>query len=97
MLDCGVKVNMIRELVKLNCSVTVFPATTSFKDIQNHQDGFDALFLSNGPGNPSQVPEETINTIREWVSTELNKNKYDSVLRPVFGVCMGNQLLGYII
>ena len=78
-LDCGMKLNIVRSLVKRGCRVTVLPWNTSPEKIEAlHPDG---LFLSNGPGDPEDVPE-TIRTVRALLG------KY-----PVFGICLGHQIL----
>ena len=77
-LDLGIKFNIIRSLVRLGCDVTVFPATASAKDLA----GYDGLFLSNGPGDPSAVTY-AIETLREVLKTEV----------PIFGICLGHQIL----
>lgn len=80
-LDFGVKANILRSLVRRNAAVTVLPWNYDFNSIR---DKFDGLFLTNGPGNPSQCMEAVSKlrkTLREW-------NK------PIFGICMGHQIIG---
>eukprot|EP00163_Fabomonas_tropica_P004427 TRINITY_DN1389_c0_g1_i4.p1 TRINITY_DN1389_c0_g1~~TRINITY_DN1389_c0_g1_i4.p1 ORF type:complete len:2183 (+),score=585.91 TRINITY_DN1389_c0_g1_i4:415-6963(+) len=77
-VDCGLKLNQLRCLVKRGAKVTVVPWNYDFT-----QDKMDALFLSNGPGDPSNV-QETIARI----STVINSRDI-----PVFGICLGHQLL----
>ncbi|MDR1347062.1 MAG: glutamine-hydrolyzing carbamoyl-phosphate synthase small subunit [Prevotellaceae bacterium] len=77
LVDCGVKHNIIRCLLKRNVEVIRVPWDYDFAQIN-----FDGLFVSNGPGNPEYCTE-TVENIRKT----LNGNK------PVFGICMGNQLL----
>ena len=77
-LDFGIKFNIVRSLVGLGCDITVFPATASAKELE----GYDGLFLSNGPGDPSAVTY-AIETLREVLKTEM----------PIFGICLGHQIL----
>lgn len=79
LVDCGVKNNIIRCFLKRDTQVIRVPWDYDFTEID-----YDGLFISNGPGNPKSL-EKTVNTIRK--ALEL-KNK------PVFGICMGNLLLG---
>ncbi len=77
--DFGIKYNILRHLVSHGCSVTVFPADTPAEDIL--ADDPDGIFLSNGPGDPAGVPY-AISNIKELIEK-----------KPVFGICMGHQLL----
>ncbi len=77
LVDCGTKLNIIRELVKQGLKVIRVPWDYDFNAID-----FDGLMISNGPGNP-EFCEVTINNIREAFKKG----------RPIFGICMGNQLL----
>ncbi len=79
-IDCGIKWNILRILAGLGCEVHVFPATATMKDIMSIKP--DGLFLSNGPGDPAVVTY-VIDTVKE----SLGK-------LPVFGICLGNQILG---
>ena len=80
-LDCGMKRNQLRIMVRLGCSVEVFPATaTAAEIIASKPDGF---FISNGPGDPAAVPQ-VVKTIMDVVNTRI----------PTFGICFGHQLLG---
>ena len=78
-LDCGMKKNILRELVNRSCRVTVVPWNTSSEAIAALCP--DGVFLSNGPGDPTDVPEtiETVKTLR---------GRY-----PIFGICLGHQIL----
>ena len=78
-IDCGMKLNILRSLRKRGCSVTVVPWNTSAEDIIKLRP--DGVFISNGPGDPTDVPEtiETIKTLR---------GKY-----PMFGICLGHQII----
>lgn len=79
-LDFGVKKNIIRNLIRRNCYIQVFPSNTSFSELKEwHPDG---IMLSNGPGDPATM-HEAIETIK----SALNENV------PLFGICLGQQLL----
>ena len=80
MMDYGVKQNMIDCLRRRGCRVTVFPARTPAEEIL--RGGFDGVMLSNGPGDPA----ENVEVIAQV------KKLYESQL-PIFGVCLGHQLL----
>ena len=77
LIDCGTKMNIIRELAKRDCIVNVVPWDT---DVRNYE--YDGVFISNGPGDPTKC-KETIKNIRAVLSGD----------KPIFGVCLGNQLL----
>lgn len=78
-IDCGMKANIVRSLNKRGCKVTVLPWNTSAEEIEKLSP--DGIFISNGPGDPTDVPE-TINTIRSLIG------KY-----PIFGICLGHQII----
>ena len=78
-LDFGVKYNILRCLENAGCEIIVMPGNTSAKAIKNLQP--DGIFLSNGPGDPEPV-KYAINTVRELIG-----------FRPIFGICMGLQIL----
>jgi carbamoyl-phosphate synthase small subunit len=77
LIDCGVKNNIIRYL--LNFDTTVIRVPWDY-DYSNEE--YDGLFISNGPGDPA-ICIPTINNLK----TSLNNNK------PVFGICLGHQLV----
>ena len=77
-LDGGVKLNILRLLAAQNCAVRVFPAMTPAEQLR---EGADAVFLSNGPGDPAALPG-MVDTVRACIG-EL----------PVLGICLGHQLL----
>lgn len=77
LIDCGVKHNIIRALMKRDVTLVRVPWDYDFNDIE-----FDGLFISNGPGNPDHC-ETTVQNIRK----AMEKGK------PICGICMGNQLL----
>lgn len=80
LVDCGAKNNIIRCLTRRGVEVVRVPWDYDFNDLP-----FDGLFLSNGPGNPDTC-SDTVNNIRKFISAP------DEV-RPLMGICMGNQLL----
>ena len=79
-LDLGVKKNILRCLVKRNCSVQVFPMHTSYEEMNRWEP--DGFLLSNGPGDPAAMPE-----VVKTVSEILDRNI------PVFGICLGYQIM----
>lgn len=78
-VDCGIKLNIIRSLNARRCNVTVVPFDTPASVIDNMRP--DGVFLSNGPGNPEDVPQ-VVNLVREI------RGKY-----PIFGICLGHQMI----
>jgi len=79
--DFGVKRNILRMLVDRGCRLTVVPAQTPAEQVLAMKP--DGVFLSNGPGDPEPC-DYAIQSIRKIVSAGL----------PVFGICLGHQLLG---
>ncbi|KPJ22960.1 carbamoyl phosphate synthase small subunit [Streptococcus phocae subsp. phocae] len=78
LVDFGLKHSILRELSKRQCNVTVVPFDTKAEEIlQLNPDG---LMLSNGPGNPEDLPA-ALEMIRE-IQGKI----------PIFGICMGHQL-----
>lgn len=77
LVDCGVKHNILRCFVERGIELIRVPWDYDFNEIE-----YDGLFISNGPGNP-EFCESTVSHIRK--AMEGNK--------PIFGICMGNQLL----
>jgi carbamoyl-phosphate synthase small subunit len=78
--DFGIKRNILRMMAQNGCATTVFPARAPAEDILDGR--FDGAFLSNGPGDPAAT-RYGIQAAGELVGK-----------LPVFGVCLGNQLLG---
>lgn len=79
--DYGVKTNILRMLAERGCRLTVVPAQTPAADVLALNP--DGVFLSNGPGDPEPC-DYAIAAIREILA----------VKKPVFGICLGHQLLG---
>lgn len=79
LIDCGVKENIIRSLVQRNTKVIRVPWDY---DLAHSTLKYDGVLVSNGPGDPKMCVK-TIETIRYLLA----KNK------PIFGICLGNQLL----
>uniref|UniRef100_A0A673MGQ3 Multifunctional protein CAD n=1 Tax=Sinocyclocheilus rhinocerous TaxID=307959 RepID=A0A673MGQ3_9TELE len=82
-IDCGIKYNQIRCFCQRGARVTVVPW-----DYPLDSNDFDGLFISNGPGNPEYC-KETVENIRNVACVENPK--------PVFGICLGHQLLSLVI
>jgi carbamoyl-phosphate synthase small subunit len=80
LLDEGFKHNIARHLAQRGCKVRIFPYNTSFEEMQSWQP--DGFMLSNGPGDPSAMPD-VVAVIRKMLRTDT----------PVFGICLGHQLL----
>jgi len=78
-LDCGAKLNILRNLTDAGCAVTVLPYDASPEQIREHQP--DGLFVSNGPGDPAAVTP-AIETLQKLMGQV-----------PIFGICLGQQLL----
>jgi len=78
-LDFGIKNNILRLLKKHGCDITVFPADVPSQEIDSFKP--DGVFLSNGPGDPAAV-EDAIHCIKDLLG------QY-----PIFGICLGHQLL----
>ncbi len=79
LVDCGVKANIIRCLIKRGIEVVRVPWDYDFNQLE-----FDGLFLANGPGDPEQC-NKTVEHIRTFLNNE--------TVRPCMGICLGNQLL----
>ncbi|HXS96142.1 MAG TPA: glutamine-hydrolyzing carbamoyl-phosphate synthase small subunit [Candidatus Limnocylindrales bacterium] len=78
--DFGIKTNILRCLRQTGCRVTVVPALTSAEDVLALNP--DGVFLSNGPGDPEPLTTQ-VGNIRKLIGK-----------KPVFGICLGHQLLG---
>jgi len=78
-LDTGIKLSMLRELLARDARVTLHPCTSSASELLAGDP--DAVFLSNGPGDPAAL-DQVVQTVRELVGR-----------KPVWGICLGHQLL----
>ncbi len=78
-IDCGMKLNIVRSLKRFGCNVIIVPYNTSAEEIEFLKP--DGVFISNGPGDPEDVPEvvETIRKLRGKL--------------PIFGICLGHQII----
>ncbi len=77
LIDCGVKNNIIRCLLKRNATVIRVPWDYDFSGEE-----YDGIFISNGPGDPARC-EKTVENIKKVMDIE----------KPIMGICLGNQLL----
>lgn len=80
-LDFGVKTNILRCLQVRNCRLTVYPYGTPAAEIL--QENPDGIFLTNGPGDPEEA-KEAIEEVHNLIRTSEV---------PMFGICMGHQIL----
>jgi len=78
LIDCGVKYNIIRNLLKRDTTVIRVPWDYDFS-----REEYDGLFITNGPGDP-KLCTATIDYLRKALTDD----------KPIFGICLGNQLLG---
>ncbi|WP_294146377.1 glutamine-hydrolyzing carbamoyl-phosphate synthase small subunit [uncultured Selenomonas sp.] len=78
-MDFGVKRNILKSLHEKGCKLTVVPASTKAEDILALNP--DGIFLSNGPGDPADVPE-CVEEIKKLIGK-----------KPIFGICLGHQLI----
>ncbi|MCB1180558.1 MAG: glutamine-hydrolyzing carbamoyl-phosphate synthase small subunit [Chlamydiia bacterium] len=76
-VDCGMKKNLLRHLLEYDVRVTIVSHDDDFTE-----ENYDGIFLSNGPGDPTQCPKTL-----EILKKAMRKKK------PIFGVCLGNQML----
>jgi carbamoyl-phosphate synthase small subunit len=79
-VDFGIKKNTLRNFDDRDLYVQVYPARTSFAEMEAW--GADAYFISNGPGDPSAMPY-AIDMVKEILAAD----------KPLFGICLGHQLL----
>ncbi|MBT7993520.1 MAG: glutamine-hydrolyzing carbamoyl-phosphate synthase small subunit, partial [Bacteroidetes bacterium] len=77
LLDCGVKYNIIRSLLERDTTVILLPWDYDFTNEE-----YDGLFISNGPGDPKKCTA-AISNLAKAMSSD----------KPIFGICLGNQLL----
>lgn len=79
-LDLGTKQNILRNFLKRDCFVKVFPAKAGMDEIMSFQP--DGLFISNGPGDPGAM-DYAVDTAKGMLEQE----------KPLFGICLGHQIL----
>ena len=91
LVDCGVKANIIRCLLRRGVEVIRVPWDYDFNQLD-----FDGLFLANGPGDPERC-SKTVEHIRTFLRNEELRMKNEEFAaatpRPLMGICLGNQLL----
>ena len=78
LVDCGVKANIIRCLIRRGIEVIRVPWDYDFNELE-----FDGLFLANGPGDPDKCV----------AAVEILRKQMSQSRKPICGICMGNQLL----
>jgi len=81
-IDYGLKRNILRELATAGCRLTVVPATATAEEILERKP--DGVFLSNGPGDPAATGVYAVPEIKKLVASGT----------PLFGICLGQQMLG---
>lgn len=79
-MDFGIKQNILDSLHEWGCNLTVVPANTTAEEVMNLNP--DGIFLSNGPGDPKDIPE-VIENVKKLIGK-----------KPMFGICLGHQILG---
>jgi len=79
-MDFGIKRSILQNLAELGCQLTVYPAHTQASEVLKTKP--DAIFLSNGPGDPAAC-KEVLEELPHLVASKL----------PIFGICLGHQLL----
>jgi carbamoyl-phosphate synthase small subunit len=80
-IDYGAKLNILRCLTEAGCEVVIVPAKTSVEEILKQNP--DGVFLSNGPGDPSETGKYAVPVIQKIIENNI----------PLFGICLGHQLL----
>lgn len=80
-IDCGMKENILRSLLQFPVKIKRVPYDYDFTD-----EPFDAVFISNGPGDPTRC-EATINILRKVMQKQ----------KPIFGICLGTQLMALAV
>jgi carbamoyl-phosphate synthase small subunit len=78
-IDMGIKKSILENFKALNCDITLYPADVKADDILS--ENFDAVLISNGPGNPEDATQ----------AIETAKNLLGKL--PIFGICLGHQIL----
>lgn len=80
LMDFGVKYNIIRSLKSRGCDIYIYPANSTSEDVLCCEPA--GILLSNGPGDPAEL-KDIIENIKKLIAA-----------KPVFGICLGHQLLG---
>jgi len=79
-LDVGIKKSILRNFAERNILCKVFPAETSFEEMETWQP--DGYFISNGPGDPSAM-SYAVDTVKKILEAD----------KPIFGICLGHQII----
>ncbi|MDY6296567.1 MAG: glutamine-hydrolyzing carbamoyl-phosphate synthase small subunit [Schwartzia succinivorans] len=79
-MDFGIKQNILDSLHQWGCDLTIVPSNTTAEEIMNLNP--DGIFLSNGPGDPKDIPD-VIENVKKLIGK-----------KPMFGICLGHQILG---
>lgn len=82
-LDCGLKFNILRRFWSAGCRPIVVPCDATVEEILSHKP--DGILLSPGPGDPKRL-QPVIETVKQLIG-----------VRPIFGICLGNQLLCHAV
>ena len=88
LVDCGCKYNIIRCLLARGLEVIRVPWDYDYSGMD-----YDGLFLSNGPGNPEQC-RRTVEILRRVMADGMQAAAEGRPVKPIMGICLGNQLLG---
>ena len=83
LMDFGAKANIVRNLIKRGCDITILPHDVSYDEIMNLRP--QGVLLSNGPGNP-KAAIEAIETVKKTIEKI-----------PTFGICLGHQILALAV
>lgn len=79
-LDLGIKNSILKNLTSRGCQVKVFPAKTSFEEMESWNP--EGYFISNGPGDPAATAY-AVETVKKILAVD----------KPMFGICLGHQIL----
>ena len=88
LVDCGCKYNIIRCLLSRGLEVIRVPWNYDYTGMD-----YDGLFLSNGPGNPEQC-RQAVDILRKVLAEGMKAREEGRPVKPIMGICLGNQLLG---
>ena len=84
-IDYGVKFNILNRLTYYGCNIIIVPADTNYMTIMDLKP--DGVLLSNGPGDPSLISHSVIKNIVKLLHFNI----------PIFGICLGHQLLSIVM